>query len=569
MLHDVLFGYRVDEQVVFMKKLPKLGKGCKVSLKYVKFGRRRIMQRALGAWIVGQAPPMPDVDHWFTMMFGAIYRYAREVPAADLGLLRRWAKWQRVFLHRHCRPLERVMSFDEWLETTTYPATRKASLRELYLRLGGYDGIPLASLLLAAFPRWSRELSKAIKHYDRLFDFSSVSGFGKVESYVNDDFIFKMARGINPRGDLFMVLFGPLVKSVELAIFHPDESIPNHISKYFIKAIPVSQRGQYLHDRLYRAGGNNAKTDHTSFEAHMVPAVWNNSERVLYEFMWRDCVPILYRRLFYAVMTGENRIKYKNGLVVTVMGRRMSGDPNTSLGNGYINLVSGLFNGVMNGADMDDLDCICEGDDGCFVWTKVGPSEDNFKRLGFEVKFELVPSLADVGFCHIYFDETDPSVALTDVRKQLLSFGWTHSKFLLSQQPRVLKGLLRAKAMSLLCEFPQCPVLSKLGRKILLLTGDTTPVVDADIRNRQERMGYNINDVFESSMINVISSKSRLFVQKQFNLSVEWQLEVEKAIDAMESWNEPLKITVPGETSVWSMYYDLYYNSRSLSDVGG
>lgn len=544
--------------------MPLLGKGCKFKIKYIKYGPRRIAQRALGLYILGSASPMPDTGHWLTILYGAVYRYARQVPDANVRLLRKWALWQRSFLYHHVNPLTSVMSFDEWLEKSHYSANRKQQLRDVYDRINGDQNSLYYALLEQMNVKAS--LVNSWMKFMSLPDFHIVSGFGKVETYYNLDSVYKMARGINPRGDAFMVVFGPLVSSIERAVFHNDDEHPNHISKYFIKQIPVKLRGRYLYERLKRDGARYAKSDHTSFEAHMTPKVWNNSERVLYEYMWKDVVHPLVRAVFYAVMTGINVIKYKCGVRLQVVGRRMSGDPNTSLGNGYINLVAGLFNSVMNGGDINDVDCVCEGDDGCFSWTKKGPTSKFYELLGFEVKFEEVDSIAEIGFCHLYFSEKEPDVAITDYRKVLLSFGWTHSKYKETSSKEVLKGLLRAKAMSLACEYPNCPVLGPLAKKALSLTETAKPLFDADAIAKHQRLNYNPLD-YEEDTLGSVSETSRQEVADLFGLSVAQQLEIEDHIDKAQSWDQALNIDLQVPEAMWDDYFNTYFYNIALPDV--
>jgi hypothetical protein len=57
-------------------------------------------------------------------------------------------------------------------------------------------------------------------------------------------------------------------------------------------------------------------------------------------------------------------------------------------------------------------------------------------------------------------------ISFTDPRKVLLNFGWSHSP-LASQGPEMRARLLRAKALSLMYEHPQCPILYALSRRIV------------------------------------------------------------------------------------------------------
>jgi len=313
----------------------------------------------MGMTVAGAALPIPDTDDFKTMLHGACYRYAREVPQPDARLLNRCERWQRSFLYKNVLPLSHVMSFWQWLEGTSYTGAHKKQLAETYVKMGG-DCIPFESLV----KDFVRNAVRPVK------------GFGKIEVYPE----YKPARGINPLGDEFMCLAGPFVKSVEQAIFHDDGSMgDHHIARHFVKGIPVSQRSQYIEDRLGDKGKWFGKSDHSSFEAHTTPRVYNKFEKVLYNYMGKSVVPAEFLKYFHNVNVHKNKVNYGSGLVVWVIGRRMSGMPNTSLGNGYTNLASGLFNGIVNGEDPEEFDCICEGDDGIFACQHAGPTVDVYQ----------------------------------------------------------------------------------------------------------------------------------------------------------------------------------------------
>jgi len=532
---------------LYIKKIGKLCKGGKWAMRKYVAKPRRPFGRAMGMDVPGAVLPIADTDDWKTLLHGACYRYARQVPEPNNVLLNECAKWQRSFLYHNVLPLSHVISFEEWLATTSYPNSHKLKLRETYDRMGG-NCTPFETLV----KDFVRDAVRPIK------------GFGKLENYLE----YKPARGINPLGDEFMCLAGPFVKSIEQAIFHDDGSMnDHHISRYFVKSIPVSERSQFINDRLGDKGAWFGKSDHSSFEAHTTPKVYNKFERTLYDYMGRLCVPKEFLSYFHNVNIHKNKVNYGCGLTVWVIGRRMSGMPNTSLGNGYTNLVAGLFNAVHNGADIDTIDCICEGDDGIIACQKIGPTEKTYLDLGFEVKFERVDCAGDVGFCHIYYDENQCSVALTDPRKTLIGFGWTHGQFM-GAGDAVMKQLLRAKGLSLKCEFPSCPVLGVLAYKAIQLTDG----VKARMGNSWKEQQLSSVELIraEKNALPNISAISRRYVEDHFNISVSQQLQIEAAILNTARWDCPM--TIPELESLvdpmWSDFSDTYaFRARTHDDA--
>jgi len=122
-----------------------------------------------------------------------------------------------------------------------------------------------------------------------------------------------------------------------------------------------------------------------------------------------------------------------------------------------------LFIASENG---EEISGVVEGDDGLF-YSKRALTSVQFARCGFEIKILEHHDLLCTGFCGMNMSED--YVSLTDPRKTILNFGWTHSP-LMNGGLKVRMGLLRAKAMSLLYEHPRCPVLAAMAKRYITLT---------------------------------------------------------------------------------------------------
>jgi hypothetical protein len=413
---------------------------------------------------------------------GLANRVARPLPPVDKKELRRFRSFVRLWIRRNLIPLQEheILTFEEWLSTTSYNEGRKNELRRAYDELIG-------------FPRGKRTLIK---------------GHVKAESYAK---AFPPARGIHSRHDAFKVFCGPIFKSIEQRVFqHPA----------FVKHIPVPDRPGYLKERLYSASHRYITTDYTAFEGSFTPQFMRSCEDQLYKYM----VPSRRQEMNHicSVMGGTNHIDYLN-VGLKMKGSRMSGEMCTSLGNGFSNLMIMEYIMCRAGAPCSG---VVEGDDGLFVYPCLPLDLGIASRLGFTLKFEVVEQFSQASFCGIV---ADPDVLqnVVDPREVLVKFGWTHSPRMHGGHS-VRMGLLRAKALSLLHETPACPIVTCLAKKFVQLTCGHDPIYDHDWYScHLRRYGY-------SGDSSDVHYKSRVLVEKLYDIPVGLQLEVEAAIDAMD-----------------------------------
>jgi len=164
------------------------------------------------------------------------------------------------------------------------------------------------------------------RRYKRLV---AVKGHCKDETYPD----IKPLRLINAREDFSKGFLGPIFSSIE----HQVCKLP-----WFIKYIPVQDRPRAIMDKLIREGAMYVCTDYTSFEAHFEPHIMWALEEPLYRFMCVD-LPAEERdgfmRFWHEHVRGKNKLDIADQLNCTLPGVRMSGEMNTSLGNGWCNLV--------------------------------------------------------------------------------------------------------------------------------------------------------------------------------------------------------------------------------------
>lgn len=383
-------------------------------------------------------------------------------------------------------PLEKVMSCEEWLASTSYNEQRKDELRREYEkleRLGGPNA-PISKYL------------------------GSVSPFIKRECYPEK----KHARWINAPTDLFKCLSGPAFKSMEEVIYDVDLFGKGHSN--FIKHVPVPERpGVISKLKVYN---NFVGTDYTAFESHISDVVMTEIECAVYKHLLKK-YPILAENICQTLM-GQRTGRTRAGVSFKCTARRMSGDCCTSLGNGLTNLF--LWAYLCQGKY--DWDGYVEGDDGIFgVQGDLHPTAEDFKKIGFNIKMVTSPDPADLSFCGLVLVGKD---VIREPRKFLQSFGWTGS-FIYSKE-EVMFSLLHAKALSALFETPNCPIVASIARKALDISCNYKPLFVSD--------GYHELVEPRSLPQTNISLQVRMKFAELYGLSPEVQVEVERRIASGE-----------------------------------
>jgi len=470
--------------------------------------------------VPGYAPICLDSNDPKTVAAGAVKRYLRDVPKADPVLIRKFSAYVKQFVET--LPKVDPMSFDEWLEGTSYNEERKNQLRAANDELRG--GRP------------SRKMSR------------------HVDSFIKSEFYpcYKFPRHINSRHDLFKAFTGPAFKTIEELVY---STVPE-----FIKHVPVAERPKRVSD-LKQSGRRYFLSDFTAFESHFVPEFMEACELQLYRHVLGNWVHADY---ICSILKGVNEIKSRIGFKARVRGRRMSGDMCTSLGNGFSNLMLAKFLASEQGKELYGF---VEGDDGLFSTEAVLRSED-YAKLGFTIKLVELPDpcagspvgllnrmgsaeapAVDVtdspgAFCGLTF--ADDGSIIRDPVKFMQGFGWTLS--FLYAGPKIMDELLRAKALSALYETPQCPIVAPMAWKALALTRGVVPrFVDDGYHNvpRDEKFLEPYNP----------SSQVRELFFQNYGISPEVQMQCEKCIKGNDMSGLATLIPPPPEVLDYSHKY--------------
>jgi len=246
----------------------------------------------------------------------------------------------------------------------------------------------------------------------------------------------------------------------------------------------------------------------------------------------------------------------------------MSGEMNTSLGNGFTNLMMLLFLAYKKGCT--DVKCVVEGDDSAARFTGPRPTAEDFAQLGMKCKVEFHENIETMSFCGLVFDDQD-LINVTDPREVLATFGWTSSRYLRSNHI-TLKKLLRCKALSLAHQYPGCPIISSLAQYGLRVTRGID--VRHFIREKGNFSLWEREQLLEAlkdeKKIQIIKppSNTRMLVERLYNVTVPQQLKLEAYLDSLVDLRPiPLGEFIFNAPADWEDYFHKYVRLHDLSDT--
>lgn len=201
---------------------------------------------------------------------------------------------------------------------------------------------------------------------------------------------------------------------------------------------------------------------------------------------------------------------------------------NTSLGNGFVNLM--LFLYLMKEKGNTNFECVVEGDDLACSFIGELPTEQDYADLGFTIKIEARKSLAELSFCGLVFDPKE-LVSITDPIKVILNLPWTNRKFV-NAGKRLRRRLLKSKAMSAYYQYRGVPIVQSFAMMILRLLKDER----MDHRMMNSYWHKQILEGMKSKMPEPIpvGIKTRELMQRCFDISIQDQIELENYFDSMK-----------------------------------
>jgi len=208
----------------------------------------------------------------------------------------------------------------------------------------------------------------------------------------------------------------------------------------------------------------------------------------------------------------------------------MSGEMNTSLGNGFSNHMLMLFVSHVNNLHLHE--CVIEGDDCLSAFIGRIPTSKMFEDLGFTIKIKTHSKLTSASFCGLLFDD-EARQLVTDPRKVLLNFSWFHPIYRRARA-HTMHRLLRSKALSIAHQFPSCPIVSKFAGRILELTRHIRCVkIPFGLSVYQREELTQLLSKTDEPIFDTIHVRTRELVEELFNIPLYYQTRIEKQIDDM------------------------------------
>lgn len=475
------------------------------------------MMVSMGPILLNGVPPHPDQTDSSSMLDGVMKRIGKAHDRPDRLRLVRLKTFARKWLEKHCKPLspDSDLSFHTWVKERPYPLARKNELTKIY------EGM---CTMYSTLPK----------------RFRKVKCFMKDETYPT----FKYPRGIFSKCDEFKVLFGPICSAIEADMY---------LNKEFIKHIPVPDRPRYIEDYLSAFVKSSAATDYTSYESSFTKEVMESLDQVMFEYYLEHLGNPRSNELYQSLLQ-TNNCTFK-WFTVALEAKRLSGEMNTSLSNGFANLMVMKF--LCEEYDCGDLRMVVEGDDGLAI-TSSGrfPPYGAFSSLGFTVKLELHSSKTTASFCGIIYDPLD-CINVTEPLTVLAEFGWATQRYAKCRNSRLLT-LMRCKSFSMLYQYPGCPIIQEMALYGLRITRsyDVRRFISHDVAmNAWERETLLKAIKYKQDFVPVPEA-TRLLVESKFGISIEQQLEIEELFSKKNDLSPfAINADVPKE---WTIYMNHY-----------
>lgn len=490
----LLYGYRVTDVRITANEL---GSSVQLSEARDRFNPVRLpMMRAMPFHLYGACLPCPDLNDTTSLMAGVLNRLGRKLPEDQTNFLARLnATTQEFISDRKLEPISPMddRGFEAWVSRTGYPDYRKRELREINEEIIGI---------------LSRNKKQELRNF-------KVKLFCKEENYEG----FKWPRGIYAREDVAKVFFGPYFKLMEDRVYAMKE---------FIKHVPVPDRPQYIMDNVHCPGMTYVTTDYSAFECHFTKDVMENCEMLLYKHMLsRIREGSFVYDVMHEVLTGPNRVFAKNFSAV-VNATRMSGEMNTSLGNGFSNLM--FMQTFCKGHNVP-LRGVVEGDDGLFAFPEALDFSE-FERSGLILKMQTHKSISTASFCGMIFEE-DSRQAIANPIKIIAKLGWASRRYARSGN-NVLSKLLACKLLSTGHQNSACPIVNVLCHTLLVQLKFSKYELRKFAYQSQAYSSWErerlIKAIDAGFKFVEPSMATRYLMERIFNISVEQQFRIEKVI---------------------------------------
>lgn len=485
------------------------------------------MLRSLNCGVFGVVAPTPQSHNPLALLLGSLKRNAVKVGSLDSDLKAELAQFVRTQVADF--PRCETLDPNEWLIECKLPLYKKQEMIREYEKFKEQECF-----------YWNKTLRL------EWTDLRKSSIFGKAEHLTEYG---KTLRAINPTSAAYKYIVGPYFHWLEKYLFYQSKH-----SKNFIKSVPVKDRPRVIKERLgeeYK-DSKTFTTDYSSFEDSFDFDVMNMLEMILYEHCFGHLHVWPYIKSLVGTKTKNNEhgtiLKHKQFLIETTS-CRMSGEMNTSLGNGFSNWMLTKFCCHKIGAK--NLRGVFEGDDGLFRYEGSEYPVHLAPKLGFSLKIQKA-ELHRASFCGNIFD-LDSMTVITDPWYTLAVSGFSFNAVGCSL--KTLSYLTAAKGISLMYQFSNCPVLPHLGRRMLRTAMTELKQTEQQIRHvlneyylkSQKVDWWERTKILESvnhTLPIEIHNSTRALMELHYGFDVSLQYHVEQLLDSGIGWlHDPVLLT--------------------------
>lgn len=256
--------------------------------------------------------------------------------------------------------------------------------------------------------RYLRARNDIIRSGFNIVKDSNISAFVKLERYFDETKSPRMIMGRNPK---FNILYAQLIEPLEKAFFKLDE-VANGKDHH-----GVGQQFSKMASRCSHFKENDMSKYESSQRMQVLQLEYLFYSTVI-KAVCPEMLPLLH--IAYAACL-QSKVQTNLGVYLEFILCRVSGDLTTSLGNGIINLITSIFNQVMNTCDPQrcnlDLceypgcrarDVIVKGDDSVLGANPNTNFHDYYSWFGLDAKIIDRRNAETVEFCSGNFIEVTP-----------------------------------------------------------------------------------------------------------------------------------------------------------------
>ncbi|KPA84471.1 RNA-dependent RNA polymerase [Leptomonas pyrrhocoris] len=433
----------------------------------------------------------PDKHYWQNQLAAVSHRYGCKMPDPAKREIAEFSNFvrKRFKFFDKCHDWH---SHDSWLETSNYNEARKRELYEGFIK----DSI-----------KWSHNNKSFIKD----------------EGYDE----YKMPRAINSYSDSTKYFLGPYIKSLEKKFFR---------NKFFVKGKSNRERDEVLRHTF--GDSKVLYTDFSHFESHHRGVYAQLFVDFLY-YMGGDCLEFQAAR---HLILGSNKSTFSS-IEASCKSRLMSGALWTSFQNSFLNFfVMAYLNykktAVKRQFRIESLKMFIEGDDG--IMKHFNYNNRIIKRLGLCLKINSAEHFSLASFCGRVISQ---NACFTEPTKAIDKLCWFPMR-MHSMKENARRAVFKARAMSLLENNENCPILDPLARKIIQMNRNIDARVALKHFSAYER---DILQDFDFSPRKLdpsdISYENRVLMEQLYGITVDQQIWFEEEILPNWEWGQVLRLT--------------------------